>query len=144
MPTPYVTLSDMSARLPAVFLVQALDDDRDGAADPGVWDAVAAAVAQEIDGVLGVRFAVPFSNPLPGPVVTAAQVLAAEALYARRGFQGDDKNPWASQAKQQRALLLQIAKGELPLSPSKTRAQPSASIVAETSKTTSSRGRTMA
>lgn len=138
----YVLLSDMNAKLPAAFLIQALDDDGDGAADPGIWDAVATAVAQEIDGILGVRFAVPFANPLPAPVVTSAQILAAEALYARRGFQGEDKNPWTALAKTQRATLQKIAAGELALGPDRKRAQPSASIVAEAAKTTSKRGRT--
>jgi phage gp36-like protein len=138
----YVLMSDMNARLPAAFLIQALDDDSDGAADPGVWDAVAAAVAQEIDGILGVRFAVPFANPIPAPVLTAAQTLAAEALYNRRGFQGEEKNPWTKLAAGARATLAKIAAGELPLGPDRARQAPSASIVSEPSKTTSRRGRT--
>lgn len=138
----YVLISDMNAKLPAAFLLQALDDNNDGLADPGVWDDVAKAVAQEIDGILGVRFAVPFTNPVPAAVLTAAQVFAAEALYNRRGMQGDDKNPWTAQAKQQRATLAKIAAGELPLSPELKRAKPSATIIGEPAKTTSHRGRT--
>jgi phage gp36-like protein len=140
----YVLLSDMNARLPAVFLIQSLDDDGDGAADPGVWDAVAAAVAQEIDGILGVRFSVPFANPIPAPVISSAQVLAAEALYARRGFQGEEKNPWHKLASGHRATLQKIAAGEQPLAPDRARQAPSASIVGERAKTTSARGRTAA
>jgi phage gp36-like protein len=142
MPTPYVLYADMAARLPLDFLVQALDDNGDGAVDPGLWDQVAAAVAKEIDGILGVRFNVPFVNPIPAPVVTAAEVLAAELLYGRRGFQGEEKNPWAAQAKTQRTTLAKIAAGEVPLGPTNNRAKPSASIVSEPSKSSSRRGAT--
>lgn len=142
MATPYVTMSQMNARLPAVFLVQALDDDRDGTADTGVWDAVATAVKEEIDGILGVRHTVPFSNPIPAAVTAAAQILAAEALYNRRGFSGEEQNPYAALAKQHRATLAKIAAGEIPLSPEIKRAAPSASIVSEPSRASSRTGRT--
>jgi phage gp36-like protein len=135
-------MSAVNGHIPTHFLIQALDDDSDGLADQGVWDQIAAAVAQEIDGILGVRFAVPFVNPLPAPVVTAAQFLACELIYNRRGFSGEEKNPWAALAKQQRATLAKIAAGELPLGPDRARQAPSASIVSEPSKASSRRGRT--
>ena len=144
MPAPYVTLSNMNARLPASFLVQALDDNNDGAADAGVWDDVASAVATEIDGILGVRFETPFSNPIPAPVTAAAQILAAEALYNRRGFSGEEKNPYAKLAAEQRKKLGQIAAGELPLGPEIKRTAPSASIVSEPSRASSRKGRNVA
>ncbi|WP_043585362.1 phage protein Gp36 family protein [Geminisphaera colitermitum] len=142
MPTPYVTMAEMNGLIPAQFLVQALDDNNDGIADPSAWTDVVAAVHKEIDGLLGVRFTVPFSNPIPALVTHAAQTLAAELLYSRRGFQGEDKNPWTAQAKQVRARLEKIASGDLPLTPQIQREKPSASIVAEQAKTTSRTGRT--
>jgi len=136
----YVTMAAMNGLIPNAFLVQALDDDEDGVADPTAWADVLAAVQAEIDGVLGVRFTVPFANPLPGMVVDAAQVLAAELLYNRRGF-AEDKNPWTRRARTVRERLEKIARGELPLTPETQRARPSASIVAEPAKTTSQSGK---
>lgn len=144
MPTPYVTLANMNARLPAAFLVQAFDDNGDGAADAGVWDDVATSVADEINGILGVRFTTPFSNPIPAPVTSAAQILAAEALYNRRGFSGEDKNPHAALAKQHRATLAKIAAGELPLGPEIKRTAPSASAITEPSRASSKKARNVA
>ena len=144
MATPYVVLADLNGKIPTKFLIEALDDNKDGAADSAAWDAVVKDVHQEIDGKLGVRYPVPFSNPIPAIVLTAASVFAAEALYNRRGFQGEDKNPWTKRANAERAQLLEIAKGEIPLKPEIQRAAPSASIVAEGAKTTSRAGRTMA
>lgn len=144
MPTPYVVLADLNGKIPTKFLIEALDDNKDGAADPAAWDAVVKDIHTEIDGTLGVRYPVPFANPIPGIVLTAASVFAAEALYNRRGFQGEDKNPWTKRANAERAKLLAIAKGEMPLKPEIQRVAPSASIVAEPAKTTSSHGRNAA
>lgn len=139
---PYLMLSQLSAVLPPQFLVQALDDDGDGNADPGVWESVVAAVSTEIDGNLGSRFATPFANPIPAVVADAALKLAAEALYLRRGFGSEEKpNPWAARAKEARARLAAIAAGDQPLTPDLGRQKPSASAITERAKATSKSGR---
>ncbi len=134
----YVLLGQLSALIPPQFLTEALDDNGDGVADPGVFDAVVAAVQQEIDGALGQRFAVPFANPIPAVVADAALVLAGFSLYARRGV-AEEKNPFAARAREIRAKLAAIAQGQQPLAPEQRRAQPSASIVTEPARTRSSR-----
>lgn len=136
----YVALSDLSGLIPGAFAAEALDDDGDGVADTGVWTQIAADVARFIDGVLGGRFAVPFTAPLPAIVVSAAKVLACEQLYIRRGRKAED-NPFASQASAVRKQLASIAIGKEALSPSAERARASVSIVSEPAKTFSANGR---
>jgi phage gp36-like protein len=138
--THYVTLAEMNGLIPAQFLVQSLDDNNDGIADTTAWTDVLAAVQREIDGIVGTRYTTPFRNPAPSIISHAAQTLAAEMLYSRRGFSGDERNPWASQAKQVRARLESVAKGTLPLTPDSKREKPSVSIIGEPAKTTSKNG----
>lgn len=136
----YVLLGDLDGMIPGQFVIEALDDDGDGAADPGVWSAVARDVGQAIDGALGGRFAVPFGNPIPPVVVNAAKVFACEQLYIRRG-KLDDKNPFTPRANAIRKQLAAIASGEEPLTPTIERAKPSVSVVSEPARTTSASGR---
>lgn len=137
----YVTMSEMNGLIPTAFLVQALDDDQDGNADATAWAAVLGQVHKQIDGPLGTRFKVPFTNPLPPIVSEAAPIFAAELLYNRRGF-ADDKNPWTKQASELRKKLDAIAQGALPLTPEIKRTAPAAGIVSETAKTASTRRKT--
>lgn len=135
---PYVALADISGRIPTAFLTQALDDDNDGEID--AWDGVAASVGSYIDGVLGTRFTVPFAAPFPPVVVTAAQVLACEMCYQRRGVSAE-QNPWTSQADAIRSVLNKIAEGKAPLAPDTKRAKPSATAISEPSRLHDAAGR---
>jgi phage gp36-like protein len=90
----YVQLSDISGSIPADFLTQALDDNGDGQADPGVFDQVATDVGTDIDAYVGLRYQLPLGTPYPPVISSAAKVLACERLYKRRGTT-DDKNPWS-------------------------------------------------
>lgn len=136
----YVLMSEMNGLIPAAFLVQALDDNSDGAADAAAWTDVLRQVHRAIDGPLGSKFAVPFNNPLPPIVLEAAPIFAAELLYKRRGT-ADDANPWVGQANKLREKINKIAAGELPLTPDIKKANASIAVVSETSKL-SRRGRT--
>ncbi|BET67206.1 hypothetical protein ASA1KI_21240 [Opitutales bacterium ASA1] len=140
----YTTMTEMNALIPSAFLVQALDDDRDGVADASAWADVLRAASDEINGVLGTKYPVPFANPVPALVLDAARVFCAELLYNRRGFSGEEKNPWAARAAAIRKTLQAIAKGDLPLTAETKRTKPSGSIISETAKTTSAAGRVMA
>lgn len=134
---PYVTQADLAADIPPQFILQALDDDGDGAADPGAWDLIAQKVGNEIDAKIGGRYRVPMipdtvKYPLtagfPPVIAHAAQVLAAEKLFTRRQMSGA-KNPLAEEVAAVRAQLTLIGKGELPLDPDDNRADPSASVI---------------
>ena len=132
-------MADLTGMIPGPFLIQALDDDSDGAADPAAWNSVAKDASDAVDGVLGGRFPVPFSNPLPAVVIAAAKLFAAEQIYARRGKSAQE-NPFTKQATEMRAKLEEIAKGEQALAPTVNRAKPSATAITETSKTASKQG----
>ena len=135
----YVELTDLIGLLPTTHLTEALDDDGDGVADAGVFDSVADSVSREIESKVGQRYTTPFPYPYPAVVVYAARILALEALYNRRG-QKDDKNPFAKQADAQRTKLDAIGAGTQPLQPGTKRADPSATVITEESKTKPARG----
>jgi phage gp36-like protein len=138
---PYVTQAAIAGSIPRQFLVEALDDDRDGVPDDAVWDQVASEVAMAIDGPLSSRYAVPFDDPdLPPFIGHAARILALELLYARRGTP-DDKNPWKPQADATRKTLEAMAEGSVALQIGRDRARPPISVISEPSKTHDTAGR---
>jgi len=132
----YTTLDQVQALIPGEFLTQSLDDNGDGVID--AWDSVSAAVDTRINGILGTRYAVPFS-PVPPVVADAALMLACEMCYGRRGVSAKE-NPFAAQAEQTRKLLAEIAAGDMALFPGVNRQEPSVSIITEPSGVFSKRG----
>jgi phage gp36-like protein len=139
---PYVIQSQLKGLIPDDFLVQALDDDQDGIADPGVWDQIVVGVSTEIDGLLAMKYPVPFANPAPAVVQAAALSLALWSLYARRGFD-KDKNPWNEQANGVRKRLEAIGSGKMPLTPASENAGPPQQAITEPSRLFSESGRPM-
>jgi phage gp36-like protein len=134
----YVSMTEMNGLIPAAFLVQALDDDQDGNADAQAWGDVLSQVHKSINGPLSVRYTTPFTNPLPPIVVECAPIFAAELLYSRRGT-SEENNPWTKRAKELRAKLELVAKGELPLTPEIKRTAQSAAAITERAATTGTR-----
>ena len=132
----YLTLTDLSALIPPEFLTQSLDDDADGIID--AWDAVSTAACDEVDAILGVRYAVPLPAPYPAIAIHSARVLAAEACYLRRGAFGE-RNPFSVPADAIRKTLRSIAAGTLPLDPTIKRPAPTVSIITEPSRTAGER-----
>ncbi len=125
---PYILSTDLHGLLPPAFVAEALDDDRDGMEDGGVWDVVEADAASQIDSRLGGRYTVPFAEPLPAVVVESAKIFACELLYLRRGMAGE-ANPWTARANGMRKRLEAIGDGSQPLSPTSNRARPPVSVV---------------
>lgn len=144
----YVTLAQMKSVLPADLFAQLLDDSGSGVADPTLWPEIVAAVTQEIDGKLGMRYPLPLTS-VPPVIVHAALVLAAEAVYQRKNFYGD-ANPWAARANGirgtlgqqggQPGLLDRIASGETPLTPALKPQNKQAVAITSAAKTTPSTG----
>lgn len=135
----YIVQSDLHALVPPAFVVEALDDDRDGLADAGVWAAVEAEAAGQVDSRLGGRYAVPFGAPLPAIVTEAAKLFAAEALYQRRGQSGEN-NPFTGRANAMRKRLEAIGAGEAPLTPEAGRKRPPVSVITAPAKTLPAHG----
>lgn len=136
----YFLRSELEAKVPALLIVQALDDDGDGVEDAGKWDALVADVERAIDGRLEGRFTVPLAAPQPAVVHESAVVLAAEAIYMRRGLAGD-QNPWVKQADALRARLEKIGSGDLPLTPQAQPAQSSGAVIGESARLHDESGR---
>jgi phage gp36-like protein len=130
----YTTQARLAALVAAEQMVRALDDDGDGVADAGAWEAVEAAAASQVDGRLGQRYGTPVAAPLPALVQEAADVFVAEILYLRRGLAGD-ANPWTARADAMRARLERIGRGEEPLTATAPSARPSVSAITEPART---------
>jgi|JFJP01.1.fsa_nt_gi phage gp36-like protein len=135
----YVTLDEMKAIVPAEVLSAAVDDGNFGADVELVWPLVAEAASRRVDGVLGGRYTVPFSAPLPALVREAALVFSAYLLFVRR--QAGDKNPYAKDAETMMTRLERVADGLADLSASETDAAPA--VISEPAATFSAAGRLM-
>ncbi len=141
MPTAYITIEDLGAEIPTKFLTQALDDNGDGAADAGAWDAIATAASDDVDAFLAGRFTTPFGQgnaPIPPLVKRATRIFALEKLYLKRGI---TNNPWTKQADAMRDKLTAVGNGEQPLALPIQRGRPSATAISEKAKTTSGSGK---
>jgi phage gp36-like protein len=110
----YILQSNLDGKVPAQILLQALDDNGDGLADDGVWDKIVTDVENAINGRLEGNYTVPLTAPYPAIITEAAKILAAEAIYLRRGLSGD-QNPWVKQADAMRKRLEDIGSGDKPL-----------------------------
>ena len=109
----YIAQSDLKGLIPAEFIIEALDDNRDGIADADAWAEVVAEVQEAIDGPLSTRFPTPFAEPLPKIIKRCARLFAVERLFSRRGA-APDKN-LSDQISGAHALLRAIARGEAGL-----------------------------
>ena len=137
MSAPYTMMGQVTAKIPPQFLLEALDDDGDGQADPGIFNQVVANAQTEIDGALGGRYPVPFDNPIPAVVANAALILTCLGIYDRRV--SADKNPFTKQANDVRTQLGEIGDGTKPLVAGTNRVQPSATVITEPAKTSGRR-----
>ena len=138
----YISQSDLEAHIPPQFIVEALDDDRDGVADSGLWEKLAAAVDRAINSRLAPRFSVPFAAPVPDLVAEAALVFAGEMVFRRRGV-ADEANPWAEQAGAMRTRLERIGRGDEELTAGTTAARPGGAIIGERARVYDKAGRLM-
>ncbi len=107
----------------------------------GVWSDIQTDVQQMIDGRVAQRFPVPFTAPLPAIVITAAKTFALELLYNRRGFTGEEKNPYYTQAEKLRTRLEKIGRNEEQIEPAKKPVRPPAVFIGGRSKITPNGGR---
>jgi hypothetical protein len=126
----YVTRAEIETEVPAGHLADALDDDRDGAEDAGLFDALVAQAAQAVDALLSGTYTVPFLDPAPPPVREAAFAFLGERIYARREMA--EKNPFSERAKYWRERLALAGQGKLPLSAGEARLVPPGVAVVNT------------
>lgn len=107
----YITQADLYGELPQAIVTDALDDDRNGAADTAVATLVCDGASEQVDSYLAIRYTVPLATP-PALVLRAAKVFALETLYRRREIKDF---PLAAECKALRERLQLIATGKLPL-----------------------------
>jgi hypothetical protein len=137
----YTSQEQAKAKVPEAFLVEALDDDRDGMIDDDVWTAVAEEAADQVDARLGQRYAVPFpADAIPAPARHASLLFVLETLYLRRGFGTEENNPFLNSARAARKELEAIGSGQKPLTPESQKPRPSVAVFTEPARTTSSAG----
>lgn len=109
----YTNLQQITMRIPAPVLNDALDDNRDGMMDAGAVDALIATASAEVDGYLQGLFSVPFLDPAPSKVASAALAFCCEMIYARRSVPAD-QNPYTKLAAWWRDHLQKVGNRELP------------------------------
>lgn len=100
---------DLIGLLPEDRIVEALADKDRGVVDADAWAAVHDMAQQRAANAFG-RDRVPAEH---GDAVRyALRVFAAELLFTRRGFSGEERNPFTTQARDQERQLRELAKGE--------------------------------
>lgn len=111
---PYATRAQITAKLPAPFLNDAMDDNGDGNEDAGLLDQIIATASSDVDAFLAGVYTTPFPDPAPAVVSSATLIFTLKAIYDRRPV-GEKGNPWASQYNWWRGRLEKIGNRELPL-----------------------------
>ena len=110
----YVQRAQVTAKIPAPILTDALDDDGDGKEDAGLLDQIILNASQMVNAPLSGIYNTPFPDPAPPAVSEAALIFTLEGIYARRPTGAEGKNPWTSQANAWRHELEQMAKRNDP------------------------------
>lgn len=124
----YTSRAAVVAKIPAGVLNDALDDNGDGREDAGALDNIIALASQEVDGYLAGLFTVPFADPAPAKVATAAFTFTCEMIYQRRSIE-EKNNPFTTPAKWWREHLQKVGNRELPFDAAKDKAfTPGAAI----------------
>lgn len=126
----YITRALIETRIPAPVLLEALDDNGDGAEDPGAFDALVASADAEVDGYLAGLFTVPFGAPTPPKVVAASAAFCCETLYQRRNVPAE-KNPFTRLAAWWRDHLQKVGNRELPLDAAQDKAFVPGAVITE-------------
>ncbi len=127
----YTTQAKIEASLPPAFLVDALDDDRDGNADTGLLTAVIAAADGRVDSFLAQAYETPFVT-VPAIVAEASLVFVLAGLYLRRGT-ADEANPWAKREEAMEKRLTRIGQKLEPLTVETPKAKPSGKVIGQDS-----------
>lgn len=125
----YTTQAAITAKIPALHLNAACDDDGDGQADTGVLTEIIAGAANAVDAYLAGLFTVPFADPAPAVCAEAALLFACETVYDRR--QIVENNPFRTRAEFWRTRLEAIGKGEIPLDASLDKAYTPGAAITE-------------
>ncbi|HMO03902.1 MAG TPA: DUF1320 family protein [Kiritimatiellia bacterium] len=110
----YLERSDLTpGRIKPDFFASALDDNKDGLEDTGLFDQIKGQACLDVDAYL-IRFNPPMANP-PALVKAAAIAFAGFEVYRRAGYEESPQNPFAKDRAYYRDQLEKIAAGTLSL-----------------------------
>lgn len=98
---------DLAGEIPEAELIKALDDNRDGEADEGVWAMVLTSAEARLEDCFGGKPPAKFSQTYG----YAKRVFVLETLFTRRGFTGE-ANPYTRKATDAERRLRALADGE--------------------------------
>lgn len=129
----YITFDELKGLVPDGWVTAALDDDGDGNAEK--FETVRDLAEREVNGVVGLRYAVPVV-PTPPILGTIAVYIAAEIVYGRRGM--SENFPYKDAVAVYRRQLRDIGAGDLPLGPEQNRKKSSVTVITEESRLHSS------
>lgn len=121
----YVVRADIEAEMDSYHLAAALDDNKDGVEDAGLFDALSGAIDAKVAAYADLIAQLGYPTPPATLLRYCAQVFFCALLFSRRGI-GESENPYSAKAKELQDKLNAIESGELS-----TRSQ-SLSIIATT------------
>lgn len=110
----YIAQSDITNVIDQVNLTAMLSDFATGVADQTLLANICQLASDKADALVSSIYTVPFANPVPVKIYTAAVVFACEMLYQRRLTPGE-KNPMKDEADHWRSVLMDVNKGLLSL-----------------------------
>lgn len=125
----YVVRADIEAEMDSYHLAAALDDDKDGVEDTGLFTALSGAIDAKVAAYADLISQLGYPTPPATLLRYCAQVFFCALLFSRRGI-GESENPYSAKAKELHDKLDAIESGELS-----TRSQ-SPSIIATTNSST--------
>lgn len=137
----YITKADLIASIADVRLAQALDDNRDGQEDNGLWAAISAEVDNFIGGYLD-QAGISTIDPVPGRLKFAALRYAEYRLLFRSKLPDRAKEVYDQWIKPAMAWLERIATREESLA-MESQGSVSGAVISEPSRIYSESGRLM-
>lgn len=102
-----MTIEELTGDMPLADITAALDDNRDGVADDEAWACVQNTAEERLINACG--------GSIPTQYETAAayarKLFILESLYVRRGFSGEQGNPFAKRAANAEKRLVDLVSG---------------------------------
>lgn len=135
----YISREQIHVHIAPQLLINALDDNSDGAEDEGLFEAIVAAACTKVDALLSGRYTVPFPAPYPALAVDGAKTFFCYSIYQRKGC-SDEDNPFKVEASATEKRLTAIGAGKEPLSPDIAQGAASCEIISGAATAVSSLG----
>lgn len=110
----YITEAEIRSAIGAETLLKALDQDRDGVADPGEFERLEALAARRVNARLTGVVTLPITGTVPDAVADAALAVLCDMCERLAGLSGE-RNVHAAEARNALELLDRIREGKASL-----------------------------